>query len=99
MIESHGLARNLPRTPPRQRRDHGAELNLLRRKGDCGQCDCWVADRILPSNLDMIPNEEAVPSCVLGVACELRHRSRVRIWSKVGQINCKAHMRQGSQFI
>jgi hypothetical protein len=91
MIEHHRLACNLPWTPPGQRRDHRPELQTLRRKCDCRKCNNWIAHRIRPSDLHMIPNKEAVPSGSFGLARKLRQRPWVRIRSEVRQIDCEVH--------
>ena len=66
-VERDGLAGNLPRATARQRREHDAQAEVGRRRGDRGQRNPRVGDGVEVVVVDDgIPEKEAVPARGLG---------------------------------
>ena len=67
-VEDGDLARDVPRAPARQRRDHRAQAQALGGQRDGGQRDPRVGDVEPVVGHDVVPDEEAVPAAGLGLA-------------------------------
>ena len=67
-IEDGDLARDVPRAPARQRRDHRAQAHALGGQRDGGQRDPRIGDVEPVEGHDVVPHEEAVPAARLGLA-------------------------------
>jgi hypothetical protein len=70
-VEGGGLARDLGRPAPGERRDHRAKSDALGRAGDHGQGDLRIGDvndGLAPAHL--VPHERPVPPGLLGLGAQ-----------------------------
>src|SRR5262249_4932918 len=65
MIERHRFARDLPRPSPSERGDEGTEAYRRGRRGDGAQRDPRIDERDRDLVLDVVPQEESVPTSLL----------------------------------
>jgi|SRR5271155_3016604 hypothetical protein len=91
MIERDGLTREFPRMASIQRCDNWAYEDSTRRHRDRCKRDPGIGDRVRPTNLDMIPQEKSIPSCVFRFVRELSEQPRVRKGAELGSVECELH--------
>src|ERR1700735_1203565 len=91
MIERDCFTREFPRMTPIEWCDDWADENSTRRHCDRCERDPRIGDRVRPTNLDMIPQEESIPSRVFRFVRELSKQPRVGKGAELRCIKCKLH--------
>jgi len=89
VVKAGGLHGHLPRPPPWQGADHGADLDPAGHSGNCGHVDCGVPHGAVP--LEVVPGEEPVPAGVLCVCGQVCHGLGVVVLAEVGDVDGVLH--------
>src|SRR5271155_5095589 len=91
MVERDGLTREFPRMTTKEWRDHRTQEDSTCCHRHRCQSDPGIGDRVRPTNLDMIPQEESIPACVFRVVRELSKQPRIGIGAELGTVECVLH--------
>src|ERR1700683_797640 len=91
MIERYRFTRDFPWMTSIKWRDDWAYENSARRHRDRCERDPGIGARVRPTNLDMIPQEKSIPSCVFRFVRELSQQPRVRKGTELGSVECVLH--------
>src|SRR5215212_2888863 len=81
MVQGDRLAGQLPRPPPRRRRQHGSYPHPLREHGHRGHHHPRIVRVHLPDT-DAVPVEGTVPTRLLRLTGELSDRARIPVGTK-----------------
>src|SRR3984957_4297757 len=91
MIERYGLSREFPGMTPIQRsNDRAQEYSTCRHRHRC-QRDPGIGDCVGPTNLDMVPQEKAIPTRVFRFVRELSKQTGGGIGAQLGNVECVLH--------
>jgi hypothetical protein len=95
LVDGSGLARDVPRPPPRERNDFDAQGHAARAHGRGGEDGPRIAGRPCGVALvaDVVLEEDAVPPGLFREDCELEQEARITAFAARRQCQPVAHER------
>src|ERR1700730_6133509 len=93
MVERHHLPRQFPGPATCDRRDHRTKSKALGLSRDRGERDRSIHKRNIgmPIKQKMIPDEEAVPTWVLGIERECEQIVRIAVLAEIWHVDSALH--------
>ena len=98
MVHGDGLAGELPWAAPGDRRYQGADADAVGGESDDGEGDPGIHHRLDGGvEVEVVPDEEAVPACVLGPAGALDEDSHVAVGAALRDVEAELHIKSSSR--
>jgi hypothetical protein len=92
VVEADGFAREFPRAAARQGRDEGPDAEAFGARRDGRQCDPGVDVGTVDAVPEVVPEEEAVPSRVLGCDRQVDENGGIAEGAERGQEDAVLHL-------